>query len=71
MKRLVDDALSKVESSSNQNEEQVTLTEREEKSIKLLLSKLSTGDPQLNRGIRNHTQNMFGDYQGKEFGAHR
>lgn len=71
MKKLVDDALSKVERSSNNNEEQVTLKEREEEAIRVLLSKLSTGDPKLNRGIRNHTKNMFGNYQGKDFGAHR
>lgn len=71
MKKLVDDALSKVERSSNNGEDQVTLKEREEEAIGNLLSKLSTGDPELNRGIRNHTKNMFGNYQGKDFGAHR
>lgn len=71
MKELVGNALSKIERSSKNNEDQVTLKEREEKAIGNLLRQLSTGDPELNRGIRNHTKDMFGNYQGRDFGAHR
>lgn len=71
MKELVGNSLSKIERSSKNNEDQVTLKEREEKAIGNLLRQLSTGDPELNRGIRNHTKDMFGNYQGRDFGAHR
>lgn len=71
MKELVGNALSKIERSSKNDEDQVTLKEREEKAIGNLLRQLSTGDPELNRGIRNHTKDMFGNYQGRDFGAHR
>lgn len=68
MKRNVDNFLSKIKDS---DEDKVALEEREEKAIKILFSKLSTVDSELNRAIRNHTKNMFGNYQGRDFGAHR
>lgn len=71
MKECVDNFLSKIEHSSRNDEDKVTLKEREEKAIKILFSKLSNCDSELNRAIRNHTDNMFGNYQGRDFGAHR
>lgn len=64
-------ALYKIQESSKNDEEHVNLTETEERGIQKLLSKLSYVDSQLNRAIRNHTENMFGNYQGEDFGAHK